>query len=169
MKFCQNLPKVIKFCIIIGTFCYSWVTFIKILIKSNNLLWYKSINIIYRSFKDVFGCKIIKLYIFSTNAKIYLFCKLNLNKTNLKGPVKFKFYKSTITTHNTIADSQHREFLTFLTSFSICCFSTTHVYLTIHVTLEAINCSIQAICEKTLPEVLKHMHLLLSKYTRASS
>ena len=71
--------------------------------------------------------------------------------------------------HSTIADSQHREFLTFLTSLSICCFSTTHVYLTIHVTLAAINCSIQVICEKTPPEVLKHVHLLLNKYTRASS
>ena len=148
---------------------YSWVTFIKISIKSNNLLWYKSINIIYRSLQDVFGYKIIKLCIFSTNAKIYLFCKLNLNEINLKGPVKFKFYESTIATHSTIADSQHREFLTFLTSFSICCFSTTHIFLMIYVTLEAINCSIQAICKKTAPEVLRHMHLLLNKYTRASS
>ena len=53
---------------------------------------------------------------FSTNAKIYLFCKLNLNTVNLKRPVKFKFHKSTITTHSTIADSQHREILTFLSS-----------------------------------------------------
>ena len=169
MKSCQKLPKVIKFCIIIGTFCYSWVTFIEILIKSNNLLWYKSINIIYRPFQDIFGCKIIKLCIFSTNAKIYLFCKLNLNKMNLKGLVQFKFYKSTLATHSTIANSQHREFLTFLTSSSICCFSTTCVFLTIYVTLAAINCSIQAICGKTVPEVLRHMHLLLNKYTRASS
>ena len=88
---------------------------------------------------------------------------------NLKGPVKFKFYKSTIATHCTIADSQHREFLTFLTSSSICCFSTACIFLTIYVTLAAINCSIQAICEKTAPEVLRHMHLLLNKYTRASS
>ena len=88
---------------------------------------------------------------------------------NLKGPVKFKFHKSTTATHNTIANSQHREFLTFLTSSSICCFGTTHVFLTIHVTVIAINCSIQAICEKTAPEVLKHVHLLLNKYTRASS
>ena len=35
---------------------------------------------------------------------------------NLKGPVKFKFHKSTIATHSTIADSQHRKFLTFLSS-----------------------------------------------------
>ena len=82
---------------------------------------------------------------------------------NLKGPVKSKFHKSTI------ADSQHREFLTFLTSSPICWLSTTHIFRTIHVTLIAINCSIQAICEKTAPEVLKHVHLLLNKYTRASS
>ena len=116
-----------------------------------------------------FGCKIVKLRIFSTNAKIYLFYKLNLNKMNLKGPVKFKFYKSTIATHSTIADSQHREFLTFLTSSSICCFSTAHIFLTIYVTLTAINCSIQAICKKRALEVLKHTHLLLNQYTRASS
>ena len=100
---------------------------------------------------------------------IYSFCKLSLNTMNLKGPVKFKFHKSTIATHSTIADSQHREFLTFLTSSSICCFSTAHIFLTIYVTLTAINCSIQAICEQTASEVLKHVHLLLKKYTRASS
>ena len=101
--------------------------------------------------------------------KFTYFVKLNLNTTNLKGPVKFKFYKSTIATHCTIADSQHRDFLTFLTSSSICCFSTAHIFLAIHVTLIAINCSIQAICEKTVPEVLRHVHLLLNKYTGASS
>ena len=151
MKFCQNLPKVIKFLIIIGTFCCSWVTLC---------------NIMYKSFQDVFGYKIIKLHIILQMQNIYLFCKLNLNKTNLKGPVKFKFHKGTLATHSTIADSQHREFLTFLTSFSICCFSTAHVFPTIHVTLIAINCSIQATCEKTVPEVLRHTHLLLNKYTR---
>ena len=91
-KILPKPTKVIKFYIIIGTFCYSWLTFIKTSIRNTNLLWYNSINIIYRSFQDIFGYKIIKLCIFSTNAKIYLFCKLNPNKTNLKGPVKFKFY-----------------------------------------------------------------------------
>ena len=81
---------------------------------------------------------------------------------NLKGPVKFKFHKSTIATLSTIADSQHREFLTFLTSFSICCFSTACIFLTIYVTLAAINCPIQATCEKTVPEVLRHVHILLN-------
>ena len=100
---------------------------------------------------------------------IYLFLKLNLNKTSLKGPVKFKLHKNTIATHSTIADGQHREFLTFLTSSAICCFSTARIFLPIHVTLIAINCSIQATCEKTAPEVLRHVHPLLNKYTRASS
>ena len=103
---------------------------------------------------------------------IYLFCKLNLNTMNLKRPEKFKFYKSTIATHSTIADRQHREFLTFLTfltSSPICCFSTAHVVLTICVTLAAINCPIQAACEKTVQEVLRYVHLLLKQYTRASS
>ena len=168
MKFCQNLPKVIKFCVIIGTFCYSLVTFFKILIKSDNLLWYKSINIIYRSLQDIFGYKIIKLHIFSTNAKIYLFCKLNLNEMNLKGPVKFKFHKSTIATHSTIADSQHR--ISHISHFLLYLFfSTALIFPTIYVTLAAINCPIQATCEKTVPKVLRHVHLLLNKYTRASS
>ena len=104
-NFAKTYQQVIKF-VTIGTFCYSWVTFIKISIKDNSLLWYKSIHIIYRSFQDVLGYKIIKLHVF-INANIYLFCKLNLNTTNLKRPVKFKFHKSTIATHSTIAYSQH--------------------------------------------------------------
>ena len=70
---------------------------------------------------------------------------------NLKGPVKFKFHKCTIATHSTIADSQHREFLTFLTfltSSSICCFSTAHIFLTIHVTLIAINAPFRLLVRK---------------------
>ena len=56
--------------------------------------------------------------------------------------MKLKFYTIIIATHSTIDKSQHGEFLTFLTSFSIYCFSTTHIYLTIYVILEAINSSI---------------------------
>ena len=37
--FGKILPKVIKFCATIGTFCYHWETFIEISIKENNLLW----------------------------------------------------------------------------------------------------------------------------------
>ena len=92
-----------------------WGNFIKISIKDNNLLWYKSIHTIHRSFQDIWGYKIIKLRHFSTNANIYLFCKLNLNTMNLKRPVNSNFIQSTITTHSTIANRQHRVFLTFLT------------------------------------------------------
>ena len=114
VKFHQILPKVIKFIDVIGTFCCSGVTFIKISIKNNNLLWYKSIHTISKSFQDVLGYKIIKLCIF-INANIYLFCKLNLNTVNLKRPVNSNFIQSTIATHSTIANRQHRKFLTLLT------------------------------------------------------
>ena len=33
-NFAKTYQKVIKFCIILRTFCYSWVTFIEISIKS---------------------------------------------------------------------------------------------------------------------------------------
>ena len=117
-KFHQILPKSYQIsqhnrCILLQL-----GNFIKILITGNNLLWYKSIHIIYRSFQDVFGVQNCKIMHFSANAKIYLFCKLNLYTMNLKRPVKFKFHKSTIATHNTIADSQHREIITFLTFHS---------------------------------------------------
>ena len=46
----------------------------------------------------------------------YIFCKLNLNTMNLKRPVNSNFIQSTIATHSTIADRQHRVFLTFLLS-----------------------------------------------------
>ena len=139
VKFHQNPPKSYQVLCHNRYFLLQLGNFIKILIKINNLLWYKSIHTIYKSFQDVLGYKIVKLHI-STNANIYLFCKLNLNTMNLKRPVKFKFHKSTIATHSTITDSQYREFLTFLTYCSICCFSTTHIFLTIYVTLAAINC-----------------------------
>ena len=45
----------------------------------------------------------------------YLFCKLNLNTMNLKKPVNSNFIQSIVFTHSTIADRQHRVFLTFLT------------------------------------------------------
>ena len=149
-------------------FCYSRVTFIEILIKDNNLLWYKSIHIIYRSFQDVLGCKIIKLCIYYTNTNIYLFCKLNLNTTNLKGPVNFKFHKGTIATHSTIADSQHWEFLTFLTFLSSVVLALL-MFFSQFMSLWQQLIAIQATCEKTALEVLRHVHLLLKQYIRASS
>ena len=88
------------------------------------------------------------------------FVNLNLN-TSLKGPVKFKFNKGTIATHSTIADRQHRVFLTFLTfllsvvlalltlSHNMCHFSSNKLL-------------IQAICEKTVLEVL-NTHICIVK------
>ena len=100
----------------------------------------KFTNIICGSLQDVFfWYKIVQICIFYI-CKFTHFCNLDLKtKQNLKAPVQFRCYKITTATHSTIVNNQHRE---FLTSFSIYCFSTTHVYLTIHVTLEAINCSI---------------------------
>ena len=45
----------------------------------------------------------------------YLFCILNLNTTNLKRPVNSNSTQSIVSTHSTIANRQHRVFLTFLT------------------------------------------------------
>ena len=52
---------------------------------------------------------------FPANANVYSFCKLNLNTMNLKRPVNSNFIQNTIATHSTIANRQHRVFLTFLT------------------------------------------------------
>ena len=74
--------------------------------------------------------------------------KYELEKTS-----KFKFNKGTIATHSTIADSQHRVFLTFLT------FLLSVVLALLTLSHNTCHCSsnqllIQAICEKTAPEVL---------------
>ena len=66
---------------------------------------------------------------------IYLFCKSNIIKNKLEKTSKIQILKLQLATHSTIEKSQHREFLTFLTSFSIYCFNTAHVYLIIYVTL----------------------------------
>ena len=87
---------------------------------------------------------------------------------NLKGPVKFKFYKSTIATHSTIADSQHQEFLTFLTFLSSVVLALLTFFSQFMSLLQQLI-AIQATCEKTVLEVLTHVHLLLKQYTRASS
>ena len=70
-----------------------------------------------------------KIKAFPANANIYSFCtfkpKYKLEKTS-----KFKVNKGTIDTHSTIANRQHRVFLTFLTFLTIaliCCFSTAHI------------------------------------------
>ena len=110
------------------------------------------------------GYKIIKLRHFFTNANVYSFCKLNLNTMNLKRPVKFKFHTGTIATHSTIANRQHRVFLTFLTFLlSVVLALLTLPHNTCH--LGSNQLLIQAICEKTALEVLTHMHVLLKQYT----
>ena len=85
--------------------------------------------------------------------------KYKLEKTS-----KFKFKKGTIATRSTIADRQHRVFLTFLTfllsivlapltlSHNMCHFGSNQL-------------PIQAICEKTVLEVLTHAFILLKQYT----
>ena len=101
---------------------------------------------------------------FFTNANIYSFCKLNLNTTNLKRPVNFKFHTGTIATHSTIADRQHRVFLTFLMFLlSVVLALLVLPHNTCH--LGSNQLLIQAICEKTAPEVLTHVLVLLKQYT----
>ena len=83
---------------------------------------------------------------------------------NLKGPVNSNFIQSTIATHSTIADRQHRVFLTFLTfplSVVLALLASSHN--TCH--FGSNQLLIQAICEKTVLEVLTHMHVLLKQYT----
>ena len=79
---------------------------------------------------------------------------------------KFKFNKGTIATHSTIADRQHRVFLTFLTFLTLL-LSVVLALLTLShnsVILAAINCSFRLFCEKTALEVLTHMFVLLKQY-----
>ena len=70
--------------------------------------------------------------------------KYELEKTS-----KFKFYKGTIDTHSTIADRQHRVFLTFLLSVVLALLTLSHN--TCH--FGSNQLLIQAICEKTVLEV----------------
>ena len=92
--------------------------------------------------------------------QIHLFCKLNLNTTNLKRLVNSNFIQSTISTHSTIADRQHRVFLTFLLSVVLALLMLPHN--TCH--FGSNQLLIQAICEKTVLEVLIHVHVLLQQY-----
>ena len=82
----------------------------------------------------------------------------------MKRPVKFKFNKDTIATHNTIGDRQHRvilTFLTFLLSVVLTLLALSHN--TCH--LAAINCSFRLFCEKTALEVLNTHMILLKQFT----
>ena len=80
---------------------------------------------------------------------------------NLKRPVNSNFIKGTIDTHSTIADRQHRVFLTFLLSVVLALLALPHN--TCH--FGSNQLLIQAICEKTVLEVLTHVHVLLKQYT----
>ena len=73
--------------------------------------------------------------------------KYELEKTS-----KFKFNKGTIATHSTIANRQHRVFLTFLLSVVLALLALSHN--TCH--FGSNQLLIQAFCEKTAPEVLTH-------------
>ena len=85
--------------------------------------------------------------------------KYKLEKTS-----KFKFHKGTIATHSTIADRQHRVFLTFLTFLlSVVLALLTLSHNTCH--FGSNQLLIQAICEKTALEVLTHAFVLLKQYT----
>ena len=91
------------------------------------------------------------------------FVKLNLN-TKLEKTSKFKFNKGTIATHSTIANRQHRVFLTFLTFLlSVVLALLTLSHNTCH--FGSNQLLIQAICEKTALEVLTHAFVLLKQYT----
>ena len=87
-----------------------------------------------------------KIKAFPANANIYSFCKIK-PKYELEKTSKFKFNKGTIATHSTIADSQHRvilTFLTFLLSVVLTLLALSHN--TCH--LAAINCSFRLFVRK---------------------
>ena len=87
-----------------------------------------------------------KIKAFPANANIYSFCKFK-PKYKLEKTSKFKFNKGTIATHSTIADSQHRvvlTFLTFLLSLVLALLALSHNMC--H--LAAINCSFRLFVRK---------------------
>ena len=125
----------------IGTICYSGVTFIEILIKDNKPLWYNLLVI-----SRCLGYKIVKLRHFLQMQIFTHFCIIKPKYEREKNS-KFKFNKVTIATHSTIADRQHRVFLTFLTfllSVVLALLALSHN--TCH--LAAINCSFRLFVRK---------------------
>ena len=83
---------------------------------------------------------------------------------NLKRPVNSNFIKDTIDRHSTIADRQHRVFLTFLTfHLSVVLAQLALPHNTCH--FGSNQLLIQANCEKTVLEVLTHVLVLLKQYT----
>ena len=109
------------------------------------------------------GVQNCKIKAFSANANIYSFCKFK-PKYKLEKTSKFKFNKGTVATHSTIADRQHRVFLTFLTFLlSVVLALLVLSHKTCH--LGSSQLLIQAFCEKTVLEVLTHAFVLLKQYT----
>ena len=108
----------------------------------------------------MFGVQNHKIKAFPANANIYSFCKIK-PKYELEKTSKFKFNKGTIATHSTIANRQHRVFLTFLLSVVLALLTLSHN--TCHFSSNQLL--IQAICEKTVLEVLTHVFVLLNQYT----
>ena len=98
-----------------------------------------------------------KIKAFPANANIYSFCKIK-PKYKLEKTSKFKFNKGTIATHSTIADRQHRLFLTFLLSVVLALLTLSHNMC--HFSSNQLL--IQAICEKTALEVL-NTHVCIGK------
>ena len=81
---------------------------------------------------------------------------------------KFKFNKGTITTHNTIGDSQHRVILTILTFLlSVVLTLLTLSHNTCH--LAAINCSFRPPCEKNNARSVKHTRDIVNTIHRDRS
>ena len=121
-----------------------------------NLLWYKSIHTIYRSFQDVLGYNIIKLGIVYANANIYIFCKLNLKYHKLEKTSKIQILiQSTIATHSTIASRQCREFLTFHSSVVLALL----MFISQFMSLWLLSITpFRPSCGKTVLEVLRHAY-----------
>ena len=112
----------------------------------------------------MFGVQNCKIKAFPANANIYSFCKIKKPKYELEKTSKFKFNKGTIATHSTIADRQHRVFLTFLTFL----LSVVLAFLTLSHNMCHFGSNqllIQAFCEITVLEVLTHAFVLLKQYT----
>ena len=92
------------------------------------------------------------------------FVKLKKPKYELEKTSKFKFNKGTIATHSTIANRQHRVFLTLLTFLlSVVLAFLTSSHNTCH--FGSNQLLIQAFCEITALEVLIHAFVLLKQYT----
>ena len=106
----------------------------------------------------MFGVQNHKIKAFPANANIYSFCKIKKPKYELEKTSKFKFNKGTIATHSTIANRQHRVFLTFLLSVVLVFLMLSHN--TCH--FGSNQLLIQAFCEITVLESV-NTHICIVK------